>query len=374
MYRNENLKIILLTLSLEHGGSEQRAITLARYFQKKEFNVELWGLNGPGSLSQMCDEFGIPWRVVPLDWYQKPRRRIANLFKWLIALRKAKPDILLPHTLIPNTVCGILWRWTGASRCIGYEGGYEFGLAGRHWESMAVRLTPVFICNAQHIASEMVNYYKCRENKIKIVPNGIELANPIHSRSWWRTSLGVGENAFLAVMVANLSGFKDHDTLLKAWRLVINRLAIKGVDAKLLLAGKDLGTESMLRRLVDKLGMREGVKILGKVQDVSGLLRSVDLGVYSSRREGSPNGIIECMLAGLAVAATDCDGIRWVLGEHQTPWLSRSDDIEQFAKNILSLKDDMNTRILIGMQNKDRAVKEFSPDKMCRTTELLVVG
>jgi glycosyltransferase involved in cell wall biosynthesis len=239
---------------------------------------------------------------------------------------------------------------------------------------MAVRLTPVFICNAQHIASEMVNYYKCRENKIKIVPNGIELANPIHSRSWWRTSLGVGENAFLAVMVANLSGFKDHDTLLKAWRLVINRLAIKGVDAKLLLAGKDLGTESMLRRLVDKLGMREGVKILGKVQDVSGLLRSVDLGVYSSRREGSPNGIIECMLAGLAVAATDCDGIRWVLGEHQTPWLSRSDDIEQFAKNILSLKDDMNTRILIGMQNKDRAVKEFSPDKMCRTTELLVVG
>lgn len=215
------MKIILLLLSLERGGSERRAIILARYFRRRGHDVELWGFNGPGTLSQMCDEFHIQWKVVPLNWFQKPVQRLANLFQLLIALRKAKPDILLPHTLIPNTACGLVWRWTGAKKCIGYEGGHEFGLADRNWETLAVKLTPMFICNAQHLAEDMARHYNLDTNKIKIIPNGVELPEAQHTRAWWRTKLGVDENTFLAVMVANLSRFNYHETLIRTWRLVL---------------------------------------------------------------------------------------------------------------------------------------------------------
>jgi len=94
-------------------------------------------------------------------------------------------------------------------------------------------------------------------------------------------------------MVANLSGFKDHEALIRAWRLVLDQLSSEERNAKLLLAGKNFGTEPSLKRLVGKLSLEDDVLFLGQVEDVSGLLQSVDLGVYSSKSEGSPNGVLE---------------------------------------------------------------------------------
>lgn len=43
--------------------------------------------------------------------------------------------------------------------------------------------------------------------------------------------------------------------------------------------------------------------MLGKVDDVGGLLRSVDLFVLCSKSEGGPNAVLEAMEAGLPVSA-----------------------------------------------------------------------
>ncbi len=366
------MKIIILTLSFDLGGSERRAITLAQFFKRQGNDVELWGFNGPGTLSQICDEAHIPWKVVPFNWFQKPEKRLANLFQLLITLRKAKPDILLPHTLIPNTACGLVWRWTGAKKCIGYEGGHEFGLADRNWETLAVKLTPMFICNAQHLADDMARFYNLDTNKIKIIPNGVELPKAQHTHAWWREEMGVNEDTFLAVMVANLSGFKDHETLIRTWRLVLDRLGTSGMNTKLLLAGKNFGAESRLKSLVGELGIQDNVLFLGYVRDVAGLLQSVDIGVYSSKREGVPNGLLECMWAGLAIAANGGEGIREVVGEHQSPWLSSSEDLDQFAENILALREDAGSRKKIGDCNRERVMREYSPEQMCKITEALI--
>jgi glycosyltransferase involved in cell wall biosynthesis len=368
------MKIIFVTLSLELGGSERRAITLAKYFKRQGAEVQFWGFNGPGVLSQLCEEVNILWRVVPFNWYQSPRNRLVDLFQLLKQLRKANPDVLMPHTLIPNTVCGLIWRWSGAKKCVGYEGGYEFGLIDRKWETFAARQLSSTICNAHHLAKAMMEYYALDQNKVQIIRNGVELPQALHPCAWWRAKLGAEEGAFLASMVANLSAFKDHETLIRVWRLVLDRLPEHERNAKLVLAGKDFGTESNLRRLVAELRLEDNVLFLGQVDDISGLLQSVDLGVYSSRSEGSPNGILECMHAGLAMAATDVAGTREVLGEYQHPWLASPDNPGQFVQNILALKQDLVLRKKLGNYNKDRVTKEYSLEKMCKITESLITG
>lgn len=368
------MKIIFLTISLDLGGSERRAITLAKYFRQRGFEVEIWGFNGPGLLSQICDDSHIPWKEVPFRWYQEPRERLINLFHLLNLLRQARPDILLPHTLIPNAICGLIWRWSGAKKCIGYEGGYEFGLMDWNWEKLAVKQLPMVICNAQHLAKAMISYYNLRDKKVKIVPNGVELPPPAHSRTWWRAKLGVTEDAFLAIMVANLSTKKSHGELLRTWRLVLDNLPENERNAKLLLAGQDFGTGPDLKCLASELGLDDDVLFLGQVDDISGLLQSVDLGVYSSRSEGSPNGVLECMQAGLAIAGTDIEGIREIIGEDQYPWLAPPEDLDQFARNILMLKRNLELRRKIGHYNRNRIIKNYSPEHMCRATEALITG
>jgi glycosyltransferase involved in cell wall biosynthesis len=175
-------------------------------------------------------------------------------------------------------------------------------------------------------------------------------------------------------MVANLSTFKDHETLIQAWRLVLDRLPEDQRNAKLLLAGKDFGTQSSLKRLTRELRLEDDVLFLGQVDDISGLLQSVDLGVHSSRSEGSPNGVLECMQAGLAIVATDLEGTREAFEKYQYPWLASPDNPNQFAQNILTLKQDLILRTKIGIYNRDRVLIEYSPEKMCKSTEALVAG
>jgi glycosyltransferase involved in cell wall biosynthesis len=368
------MKLIVVTLSLELGGSERRAITLAKYFKRQGAEVEFWGFNGPGVLSQICDEFHIPWKVTPFNWHQSSTDRIANFFRILKLLKKANPDVLLPHTLIPNTTCGLIWRWSGARKCIGYEGGYEFGLANPTWEKFAARRLSSIICNAHHLAKAMIDYYALKQTMVRVIPNGVELPLPVYSRKWWRTKLGVDEDTFLAIMVANLSAFKGHEVLIQVWRRVLDLLLETEKNAKLLLAGKDFGTEASLKRLVNELGLDDEVLFLGQVHDISGLLQSVDLGVYSSTSEGSPNGILECMQAGLAVAATDLEGVREIFGEEQYPWLASIEDVNQFAQNILTLMRDPALRKKIGDYNRHRILEGYSPERMCKTTEALITG
>jgi len=368
------MKIIILTISLELGGSERRAITLARYFKQRGADVELWGFYGPGALSQMCDESHIRWKVVPFSWASTLGERLSNLFQFLEMLKRAGPDVLLPHTLVPMMACGLVWRWSGAKKCIGYEGGHEFGLIDRKWETFAVKQIPTLICNAQHVADEMARFYHLKQNKLRIIRNGVELGEPEHPRAWWRKKLGEDENAFLAVMIANLSVFKDQETLVKAWRLVLDRSHPRDQRAKLLLVGKDFGMHGELQKLAGDLNLQNNLLFLGYIQDIPGLLHSVDIGVYSSRREGCPNGLLECMRAGLAVAATDIEGIREVVGRDQYPWLSPPEDIDQFAKNILSLKEDPELRRKIGDCNRERVMREYSPQQMCEATEKLIAG
>lgn len=366
------MKIIILTISLELGGAEHRALNLALYFKRRGHHVELWGFDGPGVLSEYCAKEGIPSKHVPFQWTGSLKTTLKSFKRLLVALRKASPDILLPHTILPTMACGFLWRLSGAKKCIGYMGGSEFGLINPWGEFLGIRLVSGMICNAQHLARSIAQTYRLNPQKVTLIRNGVSLPPPQASRSAWREQLGVRDDSFLAVMVANLSIFKDQKGLLRAWNLFRRYVPQEDRDAKLLLAGKDFGTGANLRELSSKLGIEDDVLFLGQVRDVSGLLGSVDLCVFSSPSEGCPNGILEAMSGGLAVAAVDNEGIREAVGEHQYAWLSAVGDDEAFAQHILALIQDDNLRTTLGKQNRQRIRDEFLFDKMCRETENLI--
>jgi glycosyltransferase involved in cell wall biosynthesis len=183
-------------------------------------------------------------------------------------------------------------------------------------------------------------------------------------RSAWRSKLGLGTDAFVACMVANLHAHKDHATLVAAWRKVVDGFGARGRDAHLLLAGSWVDTYESIVTQVRDLKLERQIHILGQVQDVAGLLSASDLGVLSSFREGLPNAVLECMASGLAVAGTDYPGIREALGPEASVLLAPAQNAERLAECILRAARDADFRSWLGRAGVARVRAEFSPDAM----------
>lgn len=362
-----DMRIIVLLPSLDLEDSGEQALQLTRHMRHTEWaDVELWGLRGPGRIARLCEQHSVPWRVVPFSWAGGLLGRIVTLCRFAYTLRRAHPAILVSYTMLPNVLCGLVWRWTGAQLCIWNqqdEGIERLDLTAEKW---AVQRTPILVSNSRAGADFLVHSLGAAPKHIRVIHNGVGLARPQYSRLEWRDRLDLKENAFAACTVANLSQNKDHATLLRAWRLVVDRLAIHGQDADLLLAGRPDAAHDFLRALCSHLGLTTNVRFLGMVDDVPGLLQAADLAVFSSFSEGCPNGVLECMAAGLAVVGSDIPGIREALGEEASALLAAPGDASALADRIIALALDRDLRTRIGNLNQMRALAEFAPGRMCQ--------
>jgi glycosyltransferase involved in cell wall biosynthesis len=120
-----------------------------------------------------------------------------------------------------------------------------------------------------------------------------------------------------------------------------------------------------VRDEAEALGVSESVRFLGSVEDVSGLLGAVDLGVFSSRSEGCPNGVLESMAAGLPLVATDVPAIRSVVGARGEAQLATMGDVEGFAHRIAAFAADPALSAAMGAENCTRVRESFGPERMC---------
>jgi glycosyltransferase involved in cell wall biosynthesis len=352
----EGRRVVFVLGTLELGGAERQALILARYLREQEqADVEVWGFNRAGPVADICEQHGINWRVVP----------DSDQLKFARLLGQARPDILLPYTLIPNVICGLVWQETGARLCVWNQRDEGIFAVDPALQLHAAQQTPLFISNSQAGARYLIEKLNVDAAKVHVIPNGIEVGQPRLDRRSWRERLEIDETGFVACMVANLHANKDHATLLKAWRNLVDRER----DAVLVLAGRHYGAYESLVELTNELGIAGNVRFAGQVSDVAGLLGATDLGVFSSRSEGCPNGVLECMAAGLAIVGTDIESIR----ETGIQFVAPPADPERFAEMILKLAGDPRLRATAGAANQSRIKERYNAQRMCEDTVALLV-
>jgi glycosyltransferase involved in cell wall biosynthesis len=255
-----------------------------------------------------------------------------------------------------------VWQRTGARVCVWNQ--RDEGIFEVEQQHRAAQQTPLFISNSHAGARYLMEKLNVDRAKVRVIPNGIEVTQPQLDRRGWRKRLEIEETSFVACMVANLHANKDHETLLKAWRLVVDRKP----NATLVLAGRHYGAYESLVELTNDLGITGNVRFAGYVSDVAGLLSAVDLGVFSSRSEGCPNGVLECMAAELAVVGTDIEGIR----ETGIQFLAPPANAERFAQIVLDLADAPDLRATTGAANLSRIKERYNAQRMCEDTVALL--
>lgn len=206
-------------------------------------------------------------------------------------------------------------------------------------------------------------------DKIVVIHNGVDLNRFVQSReavpydqSRPRMKLRVGT-------IGHLAPIKGHDDLIRAAAII----CAERDDIEFVIAGEDKSSSGEHRRnlesLIEELGLGEQVRLVGWLEHVEPLLRTLDLFVSAAHSEPFGLAIIEAMASGVPVIATMSEGAREIVEADKTGKLVPVADVEAIAKAISGLLADKSEcdRLRIGAQRAVAA--RFGLERMVEATE-----
>jgi glycosyltransferase involved in cell wall biosynthesis len=197
-----------------------------------------------------------------------------------------------------------------------------------------------------------------REGKIRMVRNGIDLRPLRGASASLRGELGV--NGGLVVgLVGRLAWEKGVDVFVRAAARVLEEMP----DARFVVVGEGPDREK-LEQLVEELKVGEGVRMLGRREEMPGIYASLDVMVSSSRQEGLPMAILEGMASGLPMVATAVGEVPTVVKDDCTGVLVAPDDVEALAAAIAALLRDGERRRRLGAAARQLIEDEYSAERM----------
>jgi len=138
----------------------------------------------------------------------------------------------------------------------------------------------------------------------------------------------------------------------------------QGRSIDFLLAGEpDEGNPAAVpTETVRRWGEEGLVTRLGHVEDMPDLLRSVDIAVLPSYREGLPKGLLEAAACELPIVTTDAPGCRHVVTDNVEGLVVPCRDSAALAQALARLHDAPELRLRLGANARARVLKEFDEE------------
>ncbi len=208
-----------------------------------------------------------------------------------------------------------------------------------------------------------------RNNRIEVIERGRDPSlYRGHDRDAVRTELGIAPDAQLVISVGRLVAHKGQDTLLRAF----SKVSEERSKLELALVG-DGEQEPRLRRLAVELGVSERTHFLGTRADVPRLLAAADVFAFPSRSEGFGGALLEAMMTGLAIVATDIAPSRELVVHGDSALLSPPHDAVAFARNLLAALGSKERSTQLGREAR-RAAAAYDIERVSQRYRRLLEG
>lgn len=284
------------------GGTERQLAQMIASLDRSHFEPELFVLQKTEGLKPESLPF-------PARHVGNPVGALRPRVVWELRRELARFRPLIVHAFFTDAILAA----SVAARCAGIPvfiqsrrglATMDQPLLKRLLLRFANHLTTNWQCNSYFIAASIHEAERIPQKQIEILPNMVDTENfrpsTADERRIARQTLGLPVDVPIFISIANLRPMKDHHTLISAAHLLRYKLA----DAIFLIIGEG-SLERDLRAQLLKLQLDESVWLLGARPDVRPWLAAADIGITTSRSEGSSNAVLEYMSAGLPTVVSD---------------------------------------------------------------------
>ncbi|HQU42938.1 MAG: glycosyl transferase family 1 [Planctomycetia bacterium 21-64-5] len=350
-------RILHIIPTLDRSGAEKQLMLLATRLPRGEFDPHVCALTRSGPYEHDLQAAGVPLTIIGKSSKVDPaafwrlKRQVASL----------RPDLVHTWLFAANSYGRAAALATGVRRIVASERCVD---PWKVWHELAIdrwlaRRTDRIVVNSSGIR-EFYRRHGIAGEKFVVIPNGIEAPPPSDvTRCELLAELGLPAQARLVGTVGRLWPQKRIKDLIWAADL----LKVIRDDVYLLILG-DGPHRPRLEQYQRQVRIEDKVRFLGHRSDVLRLMPHFDVLWLGSEYEGLPNAIMEAMIAGVPVVATDIPGNRDLVVPGETGYLVPIGDRAAFARHTQRVLEDAELAGRLGAAGRQRMLSEFSVEKM----------
>jgi glycosyltransferase involved in cell wall biosynthesis len=298
-------KVVFFVTSLNSGGIENYLLRFLNFFEGQIEPIVICKGNVFGELEEEYQKIAhIQLIKMDVGYFN-----LNSYYKLYSFFKRSKV----------NSVCDFTGNFAGlillSANFAGIDNRISFyrGSTNRFKESKARLVFNLFMLqlvkkNATKILSNskaaLDYFYSDRNNKeerFKVIYNGIDSIKYTSNLSRSKKEIfGIPSDGFVIGHTGRYNSAKNHDTIIK----VAEKICKKYSNVYFILCGKD--TDVFLsERISNNFVLKDKMRLLGYRNDVQDILAVFDLYFFPSITEGQPNSLIEAMISGLPIIASN---------------------------------------------------------------------
>ena len=330
---------------------------LATRLPREEFDVRAIALTRGGPYADELQTAGIPLTVIG------KRAKIDPFSFWRLRaeLMRQDPDILHTWLFSANAYGRLCAHAIPRAKIVVSERCVDSWKA--HWQLWLDRRLIARTDRLVGNSASVVEFYRelgVPSEKLACVCNGIESeSTPRIARAELLAELNLAPDSFVVGFIGRLAKQKRVEDLI--WMVEILRQIRPQLQLVLIGDGPE---RERLEQFTRDIHCDQHVTFLGHRDDAARFLPACNVFGLASSFEGMSNSIMEAMLAGLPIVASDIPPNRELVSQSETGFLFKLADTVGIMQFVRRLIDEPGLAERLGQAGRARIQRNFSVSKM----------
>lgn len=353
------MKVVQLLPELNEGGVERGVVELSRELVK--YSIESVVISNGGKLVSQIEKdkaLHVKLNVCSKNILLAPFR----IYQLRSILKKIKPDILHVRSRVPA------WLVYFANKSLKIKvvsTVHGFNSVNRY--SKIMQASDEVICVSSAIKEYIVKNYHTDENKITIIPRGVDLYKfnedniDLAFIKKFKNRFNL-ENSLIVISVGRITQLKDYETFIDAIKIVIDKIP---QTKALIVGGVRADKQNYYYELIEKvknLGLMSKVKFALSQDKMPEIYALSDVVVSTSKKpEAFGRSVAEALSLNTPVVATNHGGVLDIIEDGKNGYFVPVKNPELLAQKIIEASE-------LSFDGHTYIEKKFSLEQMVKKT------